>query len=145
MFRLFTTFALGAVLVATGGSPAQDAKDKKADGPAGVWVREAGGLELKFDFTDAKKGSFKLTAMNGDNGAVVGCKFAVKDGVVRAEIKDVEEKGNFPSKPPVGFEFKFKWKATGDAAELSDLVGDNIDNVRPVVEGEYKRVKGKKD
>ena len=145
MLRLLTPFALAALLVAAAGAPAQDAKDKKAAGPGGVWTREAGGLALKFDFTDAKKGTFKLTAMNGDNGVVAGCKFEVKDGIVRAEIKDVEEKGNFPSKPPVGFEFKFKWKAAGDTAELSDLQGDNIDNVKPVVEGEYKRVTGKKD
>ncbi|QDU22005.1 hypothetical protein [Urbifossiella limnaea] len=146
MLRVFTTFALAAVLVAAGGSQAQDAKtDKKADGPAGVWTREAGGLELKFDFTDAKAGSLKLTVMNGDNGVVAGCKVEVKGGVVTAQIKDVEEKGNFPNKPPVGFEFSFKWKAAGDTAELSDLQGDNIDNVKPVVEGEYKRVKGKKE
>jgi len=145
MFRPLTAFALATVLVAAGGSPAQDAKDKKAAGPAGVWNREAGGLELKLDFTDAKKGSLKVTLMAGDNGVVVGCKLEVKDGVVRGEVKDVEEKGSFPNKPPVGFEFKFKWKAAGDTAELSELMGDNIDNLKPVVEGEYKRVKGKKE
>jgi hypothetical protein len=144
MFRLFPTFALGAVLVAAGGSTAQDARDKKADGPAGVWSREAGGLELKFDFTDAKKGRMKVTLLAGDNGVVLGCKLEVKDGVVRGEIKDVEERGNFPNRPPVGLEFKFKWKATGDTAELSELQGENIDNVKPVVEGEYRRVKGAK-
>jgi hypothetical protein len=144
MFRLIPTFALAAVLVAAAGSPGQDAKtDKKADGPTGVWTREAGGLELKLDFTDAKKGGLKVTLMSGDNGVVVGCKLEVKDGVVRGEVKDVEEKGNFPNKPPVGFEFKFKWKATGDTAELSDLRGENIDNLKPVVEGEYQRAKGK--
>lgn len=146
MLRLLTPFALTALFVAAGGSSAQDAKtDKKADGPSGVWGREVGAVELTFDFTDAKKQAFKLTVMNGDNGVVVGCKFEVKDGVVRAAIKDAEEKGNFPNRPPVGFEFTFKWKATGDTAELSDLTGDGIDNVKPVVEGEYKRVKGKKE
>jgi len=145
MFRPLTAFALATVLVAAGGSTAQEAKDKKATDPAGVWTREAGGLELKLDFTDAKKGSLKVTLMSGDNGVVVGCKLEVKDGVVRGEVKDVEEKGNFPSKPPVGFGFKFKWKASGDAAELTDLMAENVDNLKPLVEGEYKRVKGKKD
>lgn len=146
MFRVLTSFAFAAALVAAGGSTAQDTKsDKKAQGPSGVWARESGGLELKLDFTDAKKGGLKVTLMSGDNGVVVGCKLEVKDGVVRGEVKDVEEKGNFPSKPPVGFEFKFKWKASGDTAELSELQGENIDNIKPVVEGEYKRVKAKKE
>jgi hypothetical protein len=82
--------------------------------------------------------------MSGDNGVVVGCKLEVKDGVARGEVKDVEEKGNFPNKPPVGFEFKFKWKATVDTAELTDLMAENVDNLKPLVEGEYKRVKGTK-
>ncbi|HEX4612043.1 MAG TPA: hypothetical protein VH092_27855 [Urbifossiella sp.] len=146
MARLIPTFAFAAVLVVSAGSAGQEEKkDTKGTGPTGVWTREAGGLDLKFDF--GGKGSFKLVAFAGVNGIVATCKYAVKDGVVKAEVTDVDEKGSFPSKPPVGFEFSFKWVAKGDTAELSDLKGDNIDNVKPVVEGEYQRAKekGKKD
>ncbi len=143
MFRLVSSFAFAVVLVASAGSVAQNGKkDKKATGPTGVWTREAGGLEVKFDFTGGKS-PFKATVLKGDDGFTATCKYDVKDGVVKAEIAAVEEKGSFPNLPPVGFEFGFKWKSDGDTAELSDLTGDDVENVKPLVEGEYKRVKGK--
>jgi hypothetical protein len=147
MVRLLPPFAFAVALVAFAGPAAADDKAEKKATLTGVWAREAGGLDLKFDFTDAKKGTFKLTAVGGENGVVLTCKHTVMNGVVKAEVTAVDEKGTFPNKPPVGFEFGFKWAAKGDAAELSELTGENIDNVRPVVEGEYKRVKGtaKKD
>jgi hypothetical protein len=143
MFRLLPTFAVAVVLVAAGGSPAQDGKEKKA-GPSGVWTREAGGLELKFDFADAKKGTFKAHVSSNADGVVATCKYEVRDGVVKAEVTAVEEKGNFPSRPPVGYEFSFKWEPKGDTAELSGLKGDNIDNIKPAVEGTWTRVKASK-
>jgi hypothetical protein len=142
MFRLFPTFAFAAVLVATGGSAAQDAKTEKKAGPSGKWVREAGGLELKIDFTGGK-GSFKASMFKGDDGVFTTCTYAFKDGVVKAEVATVEEKGNFPNRPPVGFAFGFKWAAKGDAAELSDLTGDFADGAKGVIEGEWTRVKAK--
>jgi hypothetical protein len=144
MFRLLPTFAFATVLVAAGGSAAQDTKKEKKAGPSGVWAREAGGLELKFDFTDAKKGTFKAHVGSGADGIVATCKFEVRDGAVKAEVTGVEEKGNFQSKPPVGYEFGFKWQPKGGTAELSELTGDNVDNIKPVIEGEWTRVKGGK-
>jgi hypothetical protein len=145
MVRLLPPFAFAVALVASAGPAAGDDKADKKSALSGVWTREAGGLDLKFDFTDAKKGTFKLTAVGGENGVVLTCKYAVKSGAVKAAVTAVDEKGTFPNKPPVGFEFAFKWAAKGDTAELSELTGENIDNVKPVVEGEYKRAKGKKD
>jgi hypothetical protein len=143
MLRLLPAFAFAAALVAAGGSAAQDTKkDKTAAGPAGVWTREAGGFELQFDFT--AKDTLKIGVAKGDEGVTVTCKTTVKGGAVKAEIIKVVKKGEFPNPPPVGFEFGFKWAATGDAAELSDLTGENIDNVRPIFEGEYKKAAGKK-
>lgn len=141
MARMVPSFAFAVVLVASAGSAGQEKTDKKAAGPTGVWAREAGGLDMKFDFT--AKESFKFIAVTGDNGIVATCKYKVKDGVVSAEVTAVDEKGSFPNKPPVGFEFSFKWLAKADTAELSDLTGDGVDNVKSVVEGEYQRVKGK--
>lgn len=145
MMRLIPTFAFAAALVASAGSPAQDAKpDKRAAPLSGVWTRESGGLDLKFDFTGGKA-AFKVYVFSNADGVVATCKYEVKDGVVKAEVTEVEEKGSFPNKPPVGFGYSFKWQPKGDTAELSDLTGDNIDAVRPAVEGEWRRAKGKKD
>jgi hypothetical protein len=146
MLRLVPPFAFAVVLVASAGSAAQEGKKDKTTGPTGVWAREAGGLDLKFDFTGGRS-PFKVSVFKGDDGITATCKYEVKDGVVKAEITAVAEKGSFPNPPPVGFAFSFKWAAKGDTAELSDLTGDDIDNIKPVVEGEYQRVKGtaKKD
>lgn len=144
MFRLLATFAFAAVLVAVGGSPAQDAKtDKKATGPGGVWTRESGGIDLKLDFTGGK-GSLTASMFKGDDGVVTTCKYEIKDGVLKGEVTAVEVKGTFPEPPPVGFTFGFKWAPKGDAAELSDLTGDFAENAKPLIEGEWKRAKAKK-
>ncbi len=143
MARLVPTFAFAVVLVASAGSVGQEGKgkDKKA-GPTGVWVREASGFDLKIDFTGGK-GTFKASMSNGNAGCFTTCKYEFKDGVVKAEITAVEEKGSFPSPPSVGFEFSFKWAPKDDTAELSDLTGDFAENAKPIIEGEYTRVKAK--
>jgi len=144
MFRVFTSFALGAVLVAAGGTTAQDAKtDKKADGPRGIWSREVGGVEVKLDFTGGK-GSLKASMSKGDDGVTATCKFEIMDGVLKGEVVTVEEKGNFPDPPPVGFAFSFKWRVTDETAELSELTGDFAERAKPIIEGQYRAVKGKK-
>ena len=116
---------------------AEDKKDEKDKAPA--WEREVNGIDLKFEFG---KDTCKLIVFNGENGAIVSCKTKTdKDGVVKATVTAVEEKGNFPPKPKVGFEFSFKWKADGDKAKLSDLQGEGLDDVKPILEGEYKKKK----
>lgn len=142
MVRLLPPFAFAVVLVASGGTLAQDATKEKKAGPSGVWVREAGGVEVKLDFT-AGKGSLKASMSKGDDGVTATCMYEIKDGVLKGEVTGVEEKGTFPNKPPVGFTFGFKWAAKGGTAELSDLTGDFADNAKPLIEGEYARVKGK--
>ena len=142
MVRLLPPFAFAVALVLSAGAAAQDgAKEKKAAGPAGVWTREAGGLDLKFDFT--KPGTLVIGVFKGTDGAVVTSEYTVKGGVVKAKVTKSEEKGSFPGAPPVGMTFGFKWTAKGDTAELSDLTGEEVDQVRPIVEGEYKKAKGK--
>jgi hypothetical protein len=143
MFRLYAgAIALALATFAGNSAPADDKKDDKSD-PAlsGTWLREANGLDVKLEF--GEKSTFKLTAIGGENGVTVTCKYTVKDGVLKAEITKVEEKGNFPAKPPVGLEFSFKWKVKGDVATLDDLKGEQLDNAKPVLEGEYDRKKDK--
>ena len=56
-------------------------------------------------------------------------------------MTEVKEKGDFPAKPAVGYEFKCVFKIDKDTAKLSDFEADNADQVRDIVEGEYKRKK----
>lgn len=138
MFRLTAggfALALSAALCA-----AADDKKEPKEKPAGtVWEREASGIDLRLE---VGKDTLKIAVFSGENGAVVTSKYeADKDGVVKAKVTDVVEKGNFPAKPKVGLEFSFKWKEKGDTAELSDLKGEGLDSAKPVLEGEYKKKK----
>ena len=135
MLRLFAG-TLALVLVV--GPAAADDKDKVTH--SGTWTREANGLDLKFDFT---KETFKFSVFGGDSGVVVTCKYTVeKDGTVKATVSKVEEKGNFPAKPPDGLEFSFKWKVKGDTASLDDLKGPDLSDAKAIVEGDYQKKKG---
>jgi hypothetical protein len=137
MFRLVAA-GLAVAVALTAPAAAQDKKDKEKDtAPTGTWVRESNGVDLKFEFG---KDTLKGTVLAGDNGFVAKCKITVeKDGTVKAKITEVEEKGMFPGLPKVGVEFSFKWKVTGDKAELSDLKGDDVEDAKGIVEGEYKK------
>ena len=144
MLRLFAgAIALTLATFAGSPAPADDKKDDKGTPAAsGTWLREANGLDVKLEFGD--KSTFKLTVLGGENGVTVTCKYTVgKDGALKAEITKVEEKGNFPAKPPVGQEFSFKWKVKGDMGTLDDLKGENLDNAKPVLEGDYEKKKDK--
>jgi hypothetical protein len=128
---------LGLVLV----TPA--ATEDKKEAPAGTWTRESSGAEITFAFTG--KDAVTVTVAAGENGLVAKGTFAVdKKGAVKVTITEVKELGNFPAKPPKGFEFGFKWTVKGDVATLDDLTGDKIEDAKSIVEGEYTRVKPKK-
>lgn len=116
--------------------------DDKKDAPklAGTWVREADGIELAFQFVGDDV--VKVSVMAGDNGIVSTCKYTVStDGVISAKITDVKEKGTFPSKPPVGLEFKCKFKIDGKTAKLTDFESEKAEGAKDVLEGEYKAKK----
>jgi hypothetical protein len=102
------------------------------------WEREVNDIALKLDFAKEK---LSIAAFNGDNGVIAKCKVTIEDGVVKAEVTDVEEKGTFPAKPKVGLKFSFKWKVEGSTATLSDLKGDEVDDAKGVLEGEWKKKK----
>ena len=131
MFRLLAvgfgiTLLLGAVV-------ADDKKDFV------VWERESNGIDLKMEMG---KDTMKSHVFNGENGVILTCKITMdKEGLVKAKVTDVEEKGNFPAKPKVDFEFSFKWKVDGNTATLSDLTGEGLDDAKGIVEGEYKKKK----
>jgi hypothetical protein len=132
---LRTAAGVFALALLTGSTAAEDKKDK----PAATWTRESSGVDLTFEFG---KDTLKGTVLAGENGFVATCKITIdKDGLVKATVTEVEEKGSFPMKPKVGLEFSFKWKVDGDKAELSDLKGDGVQDAKSIVEGEYKKKK----
>lgn len=140
MFRLLAG-AVAVALLASGTALTDDKKEKPA--LSGVWTREANGLDLKFDFTG--KDTFKASAFAEANGVIATCKYtAEKGGVVKAKITKVETKGDFKAGPKEGLEFSFKWTVKGDTATLDDLKGEDLDQAKPVLEGEYDRKKDKK-
>ncbi len=134
---LFRLVAGGFALALLAGTVvADDKKEKDKDKPA-TWTRESNGVDLTFVFT---KDTLTGTVMSGENGFVATGKITTdKDGVVKVKLTKVEEKGKFPSLPKAGIEFSFKWKEKGDTAELSDLKGDDVEDAKAIVEGEYKK------
>jgi hypothetical protein len=138
---LFRLVAGGFALALLATTVAAEDKKEKDKSDVTTWTRETNGVDLTFEFT---KDTLKGTVLIGENGFVAKAKITVdKEGVVKAKITDVEEKGKFPGLPKVGLEFSFKWKVTGDKAELTDLKGDEVEEAKPIVEGEYKKKKAK--
>ena len=116
---------------------AEDKKEDKKQPIKGIWTRDVEGIEIKFSFKTAKELIIDVTA--GDNGVSLTCEYSAdKDGKVKATVKTVKEKGEFPDKPPEGYEFKFVFKVEKDSAKLSEFEGDNAEQARMVIEGEYK-------
>ena len=136
MVRSFASALLAAAVCLTG-SFADDKKEEKKPALTGTWTREANGLDLKFEFVN--KDTLKMSAFAEDNGVIVTTKYTVKDGLVTAKVTDVEVKGEFKNKPPKGLEVKFKWKVTGETATLDDFEAENLEEAKPVIEGEYKK------
>lgn len=132
-------FRLAALAVAAL-ALAAPAEDKKKDQPlTGNWVRESdsGTVTILFKSRDRlivtvePKDGGKITAANKYE--------ADKDGNVKGTVKEVTSDGD--NKPPVGLEFKFKFKITGDKATLSDFEADNGEGAKAILEGDYKKKK----
>jgi hypothetical protein len=130
-----------ALLAAAALGFAATADDDKKDPPIkGAW-QKAEGESVSLDFKSKDK--LIVTVAVGDNKIVATCTYeADKDGLVKGTIKEVA--GDAPEKPPVGYEFKFKFKVDKEkkTAKLSDFEGENADGARAIMEGEYKPKKG---
>jgi hypothetical protein len=133
MFRLLAAFALAALALSSGPAAADDKKEKVT-----TWVREANGVELKFELG---KETGKFHVFSGENGAIITGKIKMEKDVMMIEVTNVEEKGNFTSQTKKGDKVSFKWVVKDDTATLSDLKGDNTEDAKAVVEGEYKMKK----
>ena len=138
MFRLFAgLFALA--LLTAGTTAAEDKKADDKDALTGKWVREAGGLDLTIEFTG--KDAVKMSVFGGENGAIITAKYEVKDGLVKAKVTEVVEKGSFPGKPAKGLAFSFRWKVKNETATLDDLKGEGLEDAKAIVEGDYTKKK----
>src|SRR6476660_6328867 len=107
-----------ALLAATVFGFAATADDEKAPPLKGTWVKTEGET-VTVDFKSKDK--LVVTVQVGDNKIVATCKYeADKDGQVKGTISEVA--GDAPEKPPVGYEFKFKFKVDAEkkTAKLSD-------------------------
>jgi hypothetical protein len=137
---MYRTFAAGmAFVLSIGLLVADDKKDPKDKSDLVAWERETNGIDLKLE---VGKDVLIVHVFSGENGMILKCKTTKdKDGLVKATVTGVEEKGNFPAKPKEGFEFSFKWKVEGDTATLSDLMGEGVEDAKAVAEGEYKKKK----
>jgi hypothetical protein len=136
MFRLFAgAFAVALLALTTGPVSAEDKKDKDKD-KVTTWVREVGDITLTFEMG---KDTAKYIVAAGENECTITAKIKTEKDVVTSEVTDVVVKGNFPNAPKKGEKVSFKWVVKDDKATLSDLKGDNVDEAKNVVEGEYKK------
>lgn len=118
------------------------ADDKKGDKPAlsGTWGKKDG--ELKMEFAD--KDVMKLFPHGDGNVITITCKYTVeKEGRIKAEITGYEGKDELKKQVqerlPVGHKFNFKWTGKGDAAQLEDVTGDNVELLKSHMEGDFEK------
>ncbi|QEL20163.1 hypothetical protein [Limnoglobus roseus] len=125
-------FVLGLLVLAAGVALAEDKKDTPK--LSGTWAREAEGMEIKFKFEEK---ALVITVANGDNGITATADYTVdKDGVVKAKVTKVVEKGDFASKTAKGFEFSMKVALKDKKATISDFKSEHTE-AKAVIEGEY--------
>ncbi|MFL5341515.1 MAG: hypothetical protein ACJ8F7_15325 [Gemmataceae bacterium] len=131
-------FGVGVLVLVDRGPQLARADDKPA--VAGVWAKKGG--EMKVEFAD--KEVLKLSPHGRDDVILVVCKYTVeKGGLIKAKITDHEGSAKDKVKEllPVGLEFNFQWKATGDTATLSDVKGDNVETLKSHLEGDFEAKK----
>jgi hypothetical protein len=105
----------------------------------GSWLHEVQGVKLLFQFKDDGKMVAKLTPAGADKPVVVTSDITIdKDGVLSAVITDVESNGN-DGGPNKGDKYSFKMEVGKETLTVSDFKGVGDDNVKQLVEGEYKR------
>lgn len=136
MLRFAAAVLVGAVALT---AAADDKKDDKKDAAklSGIWVKEAEGFTLKFSFQKDDKAEVAVTA--GENGIVISTTVKVEKDEITLTVTDVKEKGEFPAKPKKGAELKFKLKIDDKKATLSDFKGEDADQAKAIVEGEYTK------
>jgi hypothetical protein len=123
-------FVVGLFLAVSATSFAQGDKVKA---PIGTWTRTVGDNKLEFKF-EAK--SLIFTHKEGDNTIRVEADYAIaRDGTVFGRIAKVQGGDNAPK---AGLLFSFRIKTAAKSFTLSELTGTDSNEVRDLIEGEYK-------
>ena len=128
----------GVFVLALLSGSADDKKDKPS--PSGVWTLKAG--ETVLEFSNDK--TVRIAPHGESNPIAVICEYtAGKDETVKAKVTDYEGsdevKEMLKEVLPVGTEFTFKWKITGETAKLDEIKSDMAEHLRSHLEGEYSR------
>jgi hypothetical protein len=129
-------------LACAGLASAEEKKDAERPTPSGSWAKKDG--HLRIDFAD--KGTMKVFPHGDTDSFVVVCSYTVaRDGTIQAKITDLEGKDEVKEKAknilPVGLEFRFGWKAKGEAATLEDLQGKDAEGLKAHMEGDFAKRK----
>ncbi|MGL6075615.1 MAG: hypothetical protein ACRC8S_15785 [Fimbriiglobus sp.] len=137
LMLVFGLFSLSLAAVAV-----EDKKEDKKEEKQpikGQWIKDTDGIEISFHFKT--KDQLLIKASAGGNSMTATCKYKVEKDKVSAEVTEVKEEGDFPSKPPKGYKMSFKFKVEKDTAKLEDYEAENKEEVKPIIEGEYKSKK----
>src|SRR5262249_320971 len=136
LFHLFMHVVHGSSGVNAVAAADEDAKPALS----GTWKQKDGQQEI--EFTD--KDHLTISAHQGD--LLIRCRYKVeKEGGVKVEIAELDGKDELKEKAkdklPVGFEFRFKWKARSETATLDDVMGEKAELLKSHLEGDYERKK----
>ena len=139
--RYVAMLACGVLALA---SLTASADDKKSDKPAlsGTWGKKDG--ELKIEFPD--KGVVKFVPHGDSTMLAIVCDYTVdKEGLVKVKVTAVEGKEEVTKKVqehlPVGYQFSFKWKVTGETARLENVMGEDVAMLKSHLEGDFEQKK----
>jgi hypothetical protein len=123
-----------------GGLTARAADEKKASKLDGTYSKSAGGMDVTFEFKGDKVG---VVLVNGSgDGVGVDATFTIDEkGLLKGTVEKSEKKGNGAGDgPPKGDKFSFKVVVTKDGIKISDLESNGGEEVKQLVEGDYKKV-----
>ena len=137
MLRLSRRSLLVAGIVALI-APWTRADDKKdAALPPGVWGLQGGEMKLEF----ANKNVLKLYPHGTAEVVAIVCNYALKDGRVKAKVTELDgtAKDKIQKVVPLGLEFNFRWKPSGDMAALEDVKGEKVELLKSHLEGKYEK------
>jgi hypothetical protein len=135
MFRRLLAAAL--VIAFAGPILADDKFDAKK--LKGTWAREVQGTKLLYKFKDDGKMEAHLTPQGADKPIIVSVDYSIeKDGTMTGVITKVENGGD-QGGPQKGDKFSMKLELGKETMIVSDFKGVEGNEVKQLVEGEYKR------
>jgi hypothetical protein len=106
----------------------------------GSWIREVDGFEIIYKFKDEKKLQATVGQSGADQRLTVEIDYALdKDGKLTGTITKIESGDGGGGHAQVGQKFTFKITLGKDSIKISDFEGVGDDNVKRLVEGEYKK------